>query len=255
MHEHYHSAYLDSTAKIASGVKEHSYDLFAETRSGTIIDLGCGTGLDVIQMAECLNGVKVIGIDHDADMIEAARKNALEKLVHDQVEFVCSPADSIPYPDSSIEGIRAERLMQHVTNEVEVYREVYRVLKKGGVLVFLETDWCGLSIHTPHLDIERKIISYLTEAKINNAIAAKNLYGSLRQGFRSIRIEAFPFTFTTLKEANKYLILQTMVDEMKEKKFLNLDEYSMFNDTIREFDDADCFFCTINLLVASALKK
>ncbi|MDK2891733.1 MAG: putative methylase [Methanohalophilus sp.] len=59
---------------------------------GTVIDLGCGTGMLAIG-AKLLGAKEVIGYDIDPRPLMIARRNA-EKLGV-EVEFVCSPIDSI----------------------------------------------------------------------------------------------------------------------------------------------------------------
>lgn len=59
---------------------------------GTVIDLGCGTGMLAIG-AKLLGAKEVIGYDIDPRALMSARRNA-EKLGV-EVEFVCTPIDAI----------------------------------------------------------------------------------------------------------------------------------------------------------------
>ena len=70
--KHYNSAYLSDTMRLLQGVKTKSYTFFESvTDDGTLVDLGCGTGQDVLNMARTFlgNNLRFIGIDHDANMI------------------------------------------------------------------------------------------------------------------------------------------------------------------------------------------
>jgi len=79
---------------------------FARLRPGeTVVDLGCGGGLDVLLAAPKVgpNG-KAIGIDMTPEMIDLARRNAVKQGLAN-VEFHLATIDRIPLPDASADCI------------------------------------------------------------------------------------------------------------------------------------------------------
>ncbi|HTN17158.1 MAG TPA: methyltransferase domain-containing protein [Chitinophagaceae bacterium] len=251
--KHYNAAYLEDTATFLQGLKTYSYTPFLQTKNGTVIDLGCGTGIDVLKLSHTLgNAVQVVGIDHDAALLEKGKLAAEEGQ---NVDFICSEATRIPYDTDSIEGLRAERLIQHLVQPDETIKEAKRVLKQGKPLVLVETDWASLVFYHGEVAVQQKLIHYLTEVKINNGYAARKLTHYLEEaGLQGIKTEIFPFTLKSLKEANDYLWIELILGEMKEKQYLSEQEHEQFLFSLKKADQNQYFACSINIVVVSSIK-
>jgi ubiquinone/menaquinone biosynthesis C-methylase UbiE len=251
--KHYNISYLEETGKVLKELKKHTYMPFMSVAEGVIIDLGCGTGFDVINIAGLVNAdVKVVGIDHDPEMINRAEASSVNMP---RAEFILCEADAIPYGDSSIAGMRAERLIQHLEEPEKVIREVFRVLKQGDPFLIIETDWRSLSLYDKNVEIEEKLNQYLTKKKVNNGAAARKLTSYLENNnFRNIQMEIIPFVVKSLKEANEYLWIGHILKEMLEKKYIDQQEYDLFKSSLEEADKNNYFACSINLVVVSCIK-
>lgn len=251
--KHYDISYLEGTAKLLGNLKKHSYQPFLEISGGTIADLGCGTGMDVINMAKTLDQkVKVVGVDHDPQMIEKAKASA-EGI--ENVDFILSETYPLAYDDGALSGVRAERLFQHLKNSETVFGEIKRVLATDAPVVIVETDWKSLSFYNGDAATERKISQYLTEEKINNGLAAQKLTSYLEQGgFRDIRLEIFPFVLRTYKEACDYIWIDRIITEMAEKNYISAAECDAFIAALKNADAQQHFGCAINIVVASCIK-
>ncbi len=249
--KHYNINYLENTGLFLKNLKQHSYHPF-EKKKGPILDLGCGTGLDVIKMSEILHSSKIIGIDHDPVMLEKA---ILGSKDNPKIEFVQSESDNIPYNDNFFEGIRAERLIQHLKDPQKTIKEVHRVLMTKDTFAIIETDWAGLVIYNENTDISNKINKFLTEEKINNGNASRKLTFYLKEvGFKDINIEVFPFVLKSLKEANEYLWLEIIINEASEKGFLTKHEKDLFIESLRDADSENYFACSINMVIVTSVK-
>lgn len=251
--KHYNISYLEDTGRVLKDLKKHSYSPFVPINQGIIIDLGCGTGLDAINMAGLVSdNVKIIGIDHDPEMLDKAK--ASSKNIKN-IDFILSEAYSIPYQDGSIAGLRAERLMQHLKEPEKAIQEIHRVLKKDHPLLIVETDWRSLALYNEHVEIEEKLNQYLTKEKVNNGTAARKLNSYLENSnFRNIQLEVFPFVVKSLKEANEYLWIGHILKEMEEKNYIGQEEYDLFTRSLEKADKKNYFACSINLVVVSSIK-
>ena len=250
--KHYNANYLENTGEFLKSLKESTYQPFLEIEEGTIIDLGCGTGIDVLNMDAVLSRkIKLVGIDHDDAMLEKGRAaNA-----SDRVAFIQSEATNIPFASDSIAGLRAERLVQHLAHPEKVFDEIHRVLQKDHPLVIVETDWSGLIFYDENIAVQQKVIDYLTNIKINNGFASRKLIGYLRNsGFSNINIQVVPFILKTLEEANNYLWIEVILNEAKEKGYLSEEEHSEFVKSLKLSDKEACFACSINIVVVSSKK-
>lgn len=106
---------------------------YAEPKVGEVcVDLGCGRGNDVLRMAQSVgeNGF-VYGVDISDGMLEKARATA-EKFGVKNVKFVKSELEKIEIPDKTADLIISNCTINHASNKLKVWSEIYRILKKGG---------------------------------------------------------------------------------------------------------------------------
>ncbi len=109
----------------------------ANLREGeVVVDLGSGGGLDVFLAAQRVGPTgKAIGIDMTPEMIELARRNA-EKgndgKGYSNVEFHLAKIDALPLPDSSVDVVISNCVINLSTEKQRVISEAFRVLKPGG---------------------------------------------------------------------------------------------------------------------------
>lgn len=97
-----------------------------------VVDLGSGGGLDVFLAAQKVgpNG-RAIGIDMTPEMIARALANA-ESAGYTNVEFYHSTIDKIPLPDSSVDCVISNCVINLAPDKPAVFREIFRILKPGG---------------------------------------------------------------------------------------------------------------------------
>lgn len=100
----------------------------------TVLDLGSGAGFDAFlsSMKVGENG-QVIGIDMTPEMVEKAKENA-QKLGIRNVEFKLGEIEHLPVRDSSIDVIISNCVINLSPDKRPVFKEAFRVLKKGGRL-------------------------------------------------------------------------------------------------------------------------
>lgn len=106
---------------------------FARLRPGdTVVDLGCGGGLDVLLAAPKVGPEgKAIGIDMTPEMVARARHNAAKQGAAN-VEFHEARIDRLPLPDASADCVISNCVINLAPDKPAVFREIFRVLKPGG---------------------------------------------------------------------------------------------------------------------------
>ena len=105
----------------------------AELKDGeTVLDLGCGGGLDAFLAARRVGPKgKVIGVDLTPEMIERAKAGAC-KGGYENVEFRLGEIENLPIPDASVDVVISNCVINHVPDKPAVFKEALRVLKPGG---------------------------------------------------------------------------------------------------------------------------
>ncbi len=112
----------------------------ADLRPGeTVLDLGCGGGLDLILAARAVGPRgRAIGVDMAEPMVARATAN-LRALRLDQAEAVVGCAEALPLPDGSADCVVANGILNLAPDKSAVLSEVARVLRSGGRFVLAET--------------------------------------------------------------------------------------------------------------------
>ncbi|MHA2097766.1 MAG: methyltransferase domain-containing protein [Candidatus Kariarchaeaceae archaeon] len=127
----------DFTKNIPSLGSDKDLMGFAKPIEGeTVVDLGSGPGKDAINFAREVAPLgKVIGIDFSDDMIKLAKKHSVETGVLN-VEFRKGSIEDIPVDENTADLIISNCVINLAENRENVFASAYKVLKKGGRIVF-----------------------------------------------------------------------------------------------------------------------
>lgn len=104
------------------------------TEGQTVLDLGCGAGLDAFLAAQRVGQRgRVIGVDTDPELIKKARLSA-RWGGYENVEFHTAEMTRLPLDDGSVDVVISNCVVNHVREELPVFREIHRVLHAQGIL-------------------------------------------------------------------------------------------------------------------------
>lgn len=99
------------------------------------LDLGSGRGTDVLRLAEIVGPTgHAYGIDVTEAMLEKARKTAA-KLGVTNATFLHSDLEKLALPDGAVDWVTSNCVLNHAGDKARVWREIARVMKKGGQFV------------------------------------------------------------------------------------------------------------------------
>jgi arsenite methyltransferase len=97
-----------------------------------VLDLGSGGGIDVLLSAKRVGATgKAYGLDMTDEMLDLARENQRKAGIQN-VEFLKGEIESIPLPDSSVDVIISNCVINLSADKDKVLAEAFRVLKPGG---------------------------------------------------------------------------------------------------------------------------
>lgn len=112
-------------ASIQHTIAQQGLNNLPRELSGDALDIGCGTGMHTQTLST--RGLNAVGVDIADGMLEQAR-NTFPQLV-----FKNGSAQALPISDCSIDIAYSSMALQWVNDPEKVGRELYRVLKPGGI--------------------------------------------------------------------------------------------------------------------------
>lgn len=100
----------------------------------TVLDLGCGAGLDCILAARRVGPAgKVIGVDATTEMLHKAKRNAASAGAAN-IQFLYGEAEELPLADESVDVVMTNGVFNLCIDKLKVLAEIHRVLRPGGRL-------------------------------------------------------------------------------------------------------------------------
>ncbi len=164
--------------------KQRTYELLG---AGLILDVGVGPGDDAV----ALGAERCLGFDLAMTMCDAAAKRGISVAQAD--------GRQLPVASNSFDGVRSDRVIQHIPEPDTAIAEMIRVVKPGGRLVLSDPDQQTLSINVPGVAPEltdevrrlRRDVGYL-----NGRIASSYPERLGMLGLADITVAGFPLFFT-----------------------------------------------------------
>jgi SAM-dependent methyltransferase len=106
-------------------------------RRATILDLGCGPGDLVVEISRRLRDARVVGLDVSPSMLLWAGRHA---TTDGRVKFVVGDAADLPFGDASVDLVVSTLSLHHWSEPADVFAEISRVLRDGGVALIYDLD-------------------------------------------------------------------------------------------------------------------
>jgi ubiquinone/menaquinone biosynthesis C-methylase UbiE len=116
----------------AMGVREHRRQVLADAR-GRCLEIGAGTGLNLDRWPE----VDELVLSEPDRHMAARLRRKLEGSGR-PAEVVQAPAERLPFPDASFDTVALTYVLCTVPDPTAALREIDRVLRPGGRLLFME---------------------------------------------------------------------------------------------------------------------
>lgn len=153
-------------------------EIVGKTNPETILDIATGTGDLAISLAKT-SASKITGLDISEGMLSVGRKKIEQLNLNNKIEMVLADSEEIPFEDASFDAITVAFGVRNFENLEKGLSEIYRVLKKGGLFVVLET---SIPTKTPYKQgykfYSTKILPTIGRIFSNDKVAYKYLSDS-----------------------------------------------------------------------------
>ncbi|KAH8890469.1 hypothetical protein GQ53DRAFT_721710 [Thozetella sp. PMI_491] len=131
----FHFCRAGAGESLKQGIARHEHYLAKEIgikRGMRVLDAGCGVGGPARQIAK-FTGCHVTGITINEYQVERATRYAKMEGLSDQLSFVLGDFMNIPFEDNTFDAVYAIEATVHAPELRDVYAELLRVLKPGGI--------------------------------------------------------------------------------------------------------------------------
>jgi len=156
----------------------------------TALDLGCGPGYVAAQIARIVGpSGHVHALDVNAEFVTRARAVAAEAGVEKRVEVRHLTSERFPLPDTICDRALAKNVLEYVPDVAATLRELHRVLKPGGQLTALDSDWAFVLIEPLTPDEIRELLAAAAPAFREPFIGRKLRAAFRRAGFRDVQVD------------------------------------------------------------------
>ena len=151
-----------------------------------VIDVGCGNGALVRDMLGTVgsNG-HACGVDNSEMMIDLGKK------ICPEATFLKGEATNLPVDRSDFDAVATSQLLCFVDDVPAALREFYRILKPGGRLLVLDTDWGSLVWNSGNHSFMRKVMRMYITPYANPYIPRSLSKQIVEAGFVSLKRQSF----------------------------------------------------------------
>jgi ubiquinone/menaquinone biosynthesis C-methylase UbiE len=128
VYDHRWSNYLDASLRM-------TMDVVGRLPAERVLDVACGTGLLLEELAGRRDNSELVGVDRVPAMLDVARR----RIGHGATLLECDAAE-LPFDDASFRLAISTSALHYFPDAVAALREIRRVISASGNLVL--TDWC-----------------------------------------------------------------------------------------------------------------
>jgi arsenite methyltransferase len=115
-------------------------------RDEHVLDVGSGPGLLAHEMASAVGREgSVVGIDISEDMLAMSRRRCANQP---WAAFQRADATHLPYPDDAFDAAVSTQVYEYIADVPAALAELHRVIRPGGRVLILDTDYGSLVIHS-----------------------------------------------------------------------------------------------------------
>ena len=104
-----------------------------------VLDIGSGSGACAVLLAKSYLAKKVVGIDVEPPVCDAARNRVIEAGLSEQISIELVSPGKLPFEDGSFDVVFSKDSIIHIPDKSALASDVFRLLKPGGY--FAASDW------------------------------------------------------------------------------------------------------------------
>ena len=145
------------------------------------LDVGCGVAYLACELAkEVAPKGRITAIDRSSEAVEASKVRIAKEELDGLVDVRVGDAAELPFRDETFDFVVAAQVYCYVPDVAKAIREAARVLRKGGRLVILDSDWDMWIWASGDPALARRIITARGAAQFAHAYLPREVHGLVR---------------------------------------------------------------------------
>jgi ubiquinone/menaquinone biosynthesis C-methylase UbiE len=122
-----------------------------------VLDVGAGPGFLAAEIAEAVgNSGSVCGVDISEPLLKIARSQTKGK---NKIKYLHGDATQLPFQEEEFDVVVSTQVLEYVPDVEAALAEFHRIIKNGGRVVLLDTDWDSIVWHSPDRQRMNRILT------------------------------------------------------------------------------------------------
>ena len=228
-----------------------SFDLQPGDR---VLDVGSGPGFLATAIAEAVGkSGSVCGVDISESLLEVAQSRNENKY---RIEFRYGDATQLPYQDDEFDAVVSTQVLEYVPDVDAALAEIYRVVRTGGRVGILDTDWDSIVWHSSDRRCMNRILTAWEEHAVDPFLPRTLTKKLTRAGFQ-VEVQKIIPLYNTEYDQNTYSnrIIDLIVPFVVGRGGITQDEAETWAQELRDFGRNGEYFFSLNRYYFLATKK
>ena len=149
----------------------------------SVLDIGCGVGGPLCEIAQ-FSGANVTGINNNAYQVSKVKQKLARFGLDRQCSVIKGDFMKIPRDANTFDAAYTLEATPHAPDKIGVYREIYRVLKPGGL--FVGDEWCVTESYNPE---NKNHVCLKSGIEVGNALPELATINEVVQSLKTVGFE------------------------------------------------------------------
>jgi ubiquinone/menaquinone biosynthesis C-methylase UbiE len=243
-----------SALDVIRAYKRRSFDVLGLQPGQVVLDLGCGNGDDVRELAQLVGPTgRVVGVDRSETLIATARERLAEEKL--PVEFQVGDAYGLNFPDEMFDGCRADRVFHHIERPEQAMAELVRVARSGARLVTIDPDFETGIVDAPDPALTRMLLNLNCDSYRNGRIGRHMRALFIEAGLVDVVVEPLTVLLEDYALATQILALEGTVTRAQEAGLVDAAAVARWLAALQDASAAGRFFGSLTAFVVAGRKS
>lgn len=228
------------------------------SESGSVLDIGCGTGAMLHMFSNILPEAGFTGVDESFEILQSSHK-----IKNHNVELITGKGSSLPFKDNVFDFVYARLVLLHNRKPEEIVKEMKRVCRPGGIIVNVEIDDGTLVFYPFAFEFNRLINAYIEYSRLRgmDRIMGRKLFSIYKSaGIEEVKVITqttdftdsynidsthtevpFPLRLTIGQDDARHLVEAKLITEKERLDYLR--KIKIFSETPDRYFNVSFMYC------------